>query len=298
MLETPLVAADPVGARSLCLYRGPLRPTVSPLPDAPPWCSTDSYVSLGVVDNDVFGNAVFSGPVFPLRLLSALPPGETASGFVTVLGGPNRLWLVLAQISPEVISAEVEFPNNPSQLMTVHDGVAFAAAPIKSEVRLERSTITLRTHDTAVQLQPQLSQKFGSAAPQLRRDDCLEPLPAGQSPTDATAARSAIVETIHFAFADVQQDQPSGSAFDDASGLPELLRKVRSGPFASDAKHVQVDVRAVAFTAPDRAVARLDLTNIPPLTDDVDVMFEDGAWKMSFASFCRLVSRTGAASCP
>ena len=299
MLDTPLVAESRVGSLAMCLYRGPLHPPASSLQDAPPWCAADSYVSLGVAESDVFGSPVLTGPTPPLRLLPALPPNETASGVVEVLGGQTaRLWFVLAQVSTEVVSAEIEFPSNPSQPMAIHDGVAFAVAPIKSQILMERSTIILRTRDTVMQIQPVFAHRFGSAAPQLRRDDCLAPLPAGEPPADTSAAREAIVATIHFVFAAARDDQPSDSAFDDATGLPELLHRVRSGTFASFAKGVRVDVRAVSFTAPDCAVARVDLTNIPPVTDDLDFVFKDGAWKMSFASFCRLISRTGAASCP
>ena len=299
LLDTPLAAESRVGTLSVCLYRGTLRPVVSAPADTPPWCAADSYVTLGVAETDVFGSPVFSGPVFPLRLLSALPPGETASGVVEVLGAQEaRLWFVLAQVSSDVISAEVEFPSNPAQPMAIHDGVAFAVAPIKSQILMERSTITLRTRETAVQIQPVFAHRFGSAAPQPRRGDCLEPLPAGEAPVDADAARATIVDAIQFVFAAAKNDQPFDSAFDDATGLADLLHQVRSGTFASHAKGVRVDVRAVSFTAPDRAVARVDLTNIPPVTDNLEFVRMDDAWKMSFASFCRLIGRTGAARCP
>jgi len=199
--------------------------------------------------------------------------------------------------SADVVSAEVEFPSNPVQPLAIHDGLAFAVAPIKSGILMERSTITLRTPEASVQIQPRFSERFGSFSFQPPRDDCLEPFPTGEAPSDATAARATIVETVRNVFAAAKDNQPFDSAFDDPASAAAFLQQVRSGTFAAQAKSVKVDVRAVGFAAPDRAVARVDLTNIPPVTDDLDFVLDDGTWKMSIASFCRLVGPTGAARC-
>jgi hypothetical protein len=130
------------------------------------------------------------------------------------------------------------------------------------------------------------------------RDECLPPLPTGAAPVDADAARRAVVAAVEAVFVGTKADESIESAFDDGSRVRALLQQVRSGPFGNHARYVQVDIRAVSFVAPDHAVARVDLTNVPPVTGDVELRLRADGWKLSFVSFCALVAKTGSATCP
>jgi hypothetical protein len=182
------------GDTAMCLYRRPVTPRTAALAGLPGWCTAHAAAYLGLVDE----NETFSEVGFPLAARPMLPPGEAFGGVVEVLGSTTAThWYVLMQVADDVTSGAVQFPGLPSRPLAMHDGMAFAVAPARSDTQflLSRSTITLQRGAAVSTIDATFSQAFGSAAPLSPRDECLPALPTGESPTDAATARQQIIDT-------------------------------------------------------------------------------------------------------
>ena len=170
-------------------------------------------------------------------------------GSVQLIGQAEQAprWIVIAQGPAHAAKLRATFPGGATDEMAPVDGVAVLVAKAPADAadtkvlltaldgsgnELGHATIGASGNGASYLTVPAIVLQDGS---QTAGAECYAPqtLPAAgaSQPTDAAAARQAVIDAFNAAYTHGASDDSFAAAFDDSHGFADVMAKLRAGAF-------------------------------------------------------------------
>jgi hypothetical protein len=270
----------------------------------PGWCFPNGVVQTDVSTDEAVGIA--SSAVYAALRESVV------GGSLSVIGlsEGSPLWVIVAQAPAGSTRVRATFPGGATDEMAPVDGVAVLIArssPKPSIADLMEASATVEAFGAGGASLGSSTARFGGfggpAAEALASDgassgalgtDCMPPQqlppPGPEQPADPAAARQAVTNAFNVAHDNKQPDDVRMAAIDQPAGFPEIWKQLREGPYKEQ-------IRVAVITIDDLVYVQYHW-DVPGYGTGLsgrfgEVVYDNGAWKMTRASMCADISLAG-----